>query len=125
MVKVSVEGSFKNIEAKLKRLLRLDPRPYLEKLGQAGVVALSNATPEDTGLTASSWYYEIEETKDGYELRWLNSNVVDGWANVAILLQYGHATNGGGYVAGIDYINPALRDIFRRAKIDIWEEVSG
>lgn len=125
MVRVETKGGFfKKTTLFLKKILHKDIRPTLEKLGQAGVIALQEATPKDTGSTASSWYYEIVETEDGYEIHWNNSNVVDEWANVAVLIQYGHATNGGGYVAGIDYINPALEDLFRRAKIDIWKEVS-
>ena len=43
---------------------------------------------------------------------------------VAILLQYGHATRDGGYVEGIDYINPALRPVFQRMADEAWREVS-
>lgn len=124
MIKVSTKGDFKNLTKFLRKITHRDPMPYLEKLGQAGVIALSQATPQDTGLTAASWYYEVEEVKDGYEVRWLNSNVNKG-VNIAVLIQYGHGTNGGGFVQGVDYINPALADLFERAKIDIWKEVIG
>lgn len=54
---------------------------------------------------------------------WTNSNRNNG-LSVAILIQYGHATGTGGYVAGVDYINPALRPIFDSMAEEIWKEVS-
>lgn len=95
----------------------------LDKYGKLGVDALSRATPVDTGKTAASWYYEIEITDYGAKITWSNSNVVKDWANVAIMLQYGHGTRNGGYVQGIDYINPAMRPIFEKIADAAWEEV--
>lgn len=98
----------------------------LDKYGRRGVEALSNATPVDTGLTASSWYYEInrDEQNQTVTLSFNNSNVVDDWCNVAIILQYGHGTRNGGYVEGVDYINPALQPIFNKIADEAWEEVT-
>ena len=39
------------------------------------------------------------------------------------MLQYGHATNNGGYVQGHDYINPAIEPIFKKIADDAWKEV--
>ena len=94
----------------------------LRKYGQEGVDALSSATPFETGHTASSWGYEIHETKDGAELVWTNSNINQG-VNIAVILQYGHGTRNGGYIQGRDYINPALRPIFDRIAEAAWKEV--
>ena len=91
--------------------------------GQRGVNALAAATPKDTGLTAASWYYEVERTDNDLAIYWKNSNTNNG-VNIAVILQYGHGTNGGGYVRGIDYINPALRPIFEEIANDVWEEVT-
>lgn len=94
----------------------------LEKYAQEGVDALKNATPIDTGKTADSWRYEIQD-KNGYtSISWINDNVNDG-VPIAIILQYGHGTGTGGYVEGIDYINPALRPIFDKISRDVWNEV--
>ena len=90
-------------------------RAMLEDCGREGVEALKEATPKRTGLTASSWYYEIEENSDGFTLRWNNSNVNEG-VNIALILQRGHGKKNGGYVAGINYINPALAPIFEKIR---------
>lgn len=123
-IKVSTKGDFKKTEGFLTKIRNRNPMVVLDKLGQLGVDVLTAATPKDTGLTASSWYYEIAETKRGYDVQWLNSNVVEGY-NVALLIQYGHGTGGGGYVTGIDYINPVMDDLFKAARIDIGKEVLG
>lgn len=123
-IKVSTKGNFKKTEGLLEKIRNRNPMVVLNRLGQLGVDVLVAATPKDTGLTASSWYYEIEKTKNGYDLQWFNSNVV-GQFNVALLIQFGHGTGTGGYVPGIDYINPVMDDLFKAAKIDIWKEVVG
>lgn len=90
-----------------------------------GVVALQANTPKDTGLTADSWNYEIEENKKKgtITLRFTNSNVVDDWCNVAVMIQYGHATRSGTWVEGIDYINPSLGPIFEKLANEVWAEI--
>lgn len=86
--------------------------PILDEAGRLGVEALASATPKDTGLTAASWYYEVRRGSDATEIVWKNSNLTKDGDPVAILLQYGHGTGTGGYVAGVDYINPAMQDVF-------------
>lgn len=121
-VKVKQKGDWKKTEVLLKNVKKFDPIPILKRYGEIGVMELQAATPRDTGLTAASWYYEIEKTKDGYILNWNNSNVVDG-VSIALLIQYGHGTRAGTYVQGRDYINPALRDIFDNLSVQLWREV--
>lgn len=126
IIAVQSKGSFGKIERFLKKNQHLSLNRYLKMYGQKGVEALSNATPRDTGLTADSWRYSIEkdEKKKIIRIVWYNDNVVDEWYNVALMIQYGHATKNGTYVEGIDYINPALKSIFDDLAKDIWEEVN-
>lgn len=101
-------------------------KQYLETLNryaQEGVDALSAATPRDTGTTADSWSYEIRRGNGQVTIYWTNSNAPYG-VPVAVLIQYGHATRNGGYVQGIDYINPALKPIFEKMAENIWREVT-
>lgn len=126
-VNFSHQGSFTNFENFLTRAIRLRSviRSILNKYGKRGVEALREATPKDTGKTADSWIYEIEEDENGnLKIVWSNTNVVNDWAPIAILLQYGHATRNGGYVQGRDYINPAIESIFKNMADEAWKEVS-
>ena len=100
-------------------------RVDLNKYGRMGVNALREATPKDSGKTADSWFYVIEHDKEKkqYNISWYNDNIADGWFPIAIMIQYGHATNNGGYVKGRDYINPALQSVFDQMAENAWKEV--
>lgn len=100
----------------------LSTQAKIDLIAQTGVNELSNATPKKTGKTAASWSYNIEEKQGKIIISWSNSNVIKG-VNIAIILQYGHATKNGGRVVGIDYINPALRPIFRKMSDEMWKAV--
>lgn len=118
------KGSFKNTEKYLAKLKALDLRHTLEKYGQQGVAALAAATPVRTGLTASSWGYQVTRGIGGWTIAWTNSDQENGGFPVAIMIQYGHGTGTGGWVQGIDYINPAIQPIFKKIADDVWKEVT-
>ena len=115
-------GSIKNTMNFLNRILSRSYMTKLEKYGEMGVNALAAATPRRTGKTAASWGYEIEVDDKTTKLIWTNSNVSDG-VNVVLLIRYGHGTGTGGYVQGIDFIEPAMRPLFQGFADDIWKEV--
>lgn len=123
VVQMSEKGDFKKTFRFLKAMKEKKFLSSLDKYGERGVQLLSENTPRDTGLTASSWYYKIEDDGNTLKLTWYNSNVKKDYFNVALMLQYGHATKNGGWVEGIDYINPALKPLFDEMEKDIWEEV--
>ena len=123
IIEVKQKKDSKITEKYLKKLKDARFYDHLAKYGELGVQALSEATPRDSGLTAGSWGYEIEIGKNSATITWTNSNVQDGWFNVALGIQYGHGTGSGGYVQGIDYINPAMRSVFEKMVLDIWLEV--
>lgn len=123
MINIEVKGSFRNTFNFFNRTKKFKLKD-LEKYGEMGVEELRKATPMDTGRTAYSWYYTITEENGQISLNFLNSNLGDGWAPIAILLQYGHATGTGGWVEGVDYINPALRPIFEEIARKAWLEVT-
>lgn len=122
MVVIRHRGDLKKTRNLLERIVRRNYRDVLKKYGQRGVDALSAATPKDTGKTAGSWEYEIEQTQTGHTIGFNNTNLNHG-VSVALLLQYGHGTRNGGYVQGIDYINPALRPVFEKMADEAWQEV--
>ena len=121
---ISSSGSWDETERWLKKMA-LGPKLFarLEQCGSEGGAALAAATPKDTGETANSWFYEIIEENGSWSIVWGNNHVEDG-RQIAVLLQYGHGTGTGGYVAGQDYINPALRPIFDRAVAEGWKLVT-
>lgn len=120
---VKHKGDFRKTEKLLKKSLGKDYKNILEHYAQQGVHALANATPVESGETAASWDYEIIQNKSSLSIVWKNYNINKG-VNIAIILQYGHATRNGGYVQGRDYINPALRPIFDKLAESAWKEVT-
>lgn len=118
------KGDFSKVNNWLEKLLNASHRGVLDKYGRMGVEALSKATPVDTGLTASSWYYEISRTSTSVSINFMNSNRNKG-VPIALILQYGHGTGTGGYVQGRDYINPALQPVFEQMCDELWKEVTG
>ena len=123
MITFRQKGDFSKLTRYLERAKEVIKLGDLDKYGQEGVDALSSATPVDSGLTASSWYYKIENKSGSAIISFYNSNVNNG-VLIAIILQYGHGTNNGGWVEGRDYINPAILPIFEKIANDAWEEVT-
>lgn len=123
MISFRQKGDFSKLTrflGKAKNVVRVGD---LDKYGREGVAALASATPVDSGLTASSWYYEIENKNGSVKIQFNNSNIQNG-VPIAIILQYGHGTGSGGWVQGRDYINPAIQPIFDRIADEAWREVT-
>lgn len=85
--------------------------------------ALAAATPVESGLASASWSYRIKKSRASCTIEWLNKDVETGFP-VAIMLQYGYSTGTGGYVAGIDYINPAMKPVFDNIRDQVWKAVT-
>lgn len=122
MIQLRGHGNFKHLDNFFERAKDGLYISTLDEYGRKGVEALQAATPIDTGMTANSWYYTIERTRNSVSLSFYNSNVHNG-VPIAIILQSGHATRNGGWVEGIDYINPAIRPIFEEMANNMWKEV--
>ena len=123
MIRFRQKGNFSKTERLLKKSLGRDYRKVLDQYAQQGVQYLSEATPVESGETAASWSYEIIQNDSNISIIWKNSHINQG-VNIAVILQYGHATRHGGYVRGRDYINPALRPIFDKLADAAWKEVT-
>lgn len=123
MIRFKHRGNFNNLQKFLNRVSGAGYLNTLDKYGQAGVEALASATPIDSGETARSWNYVIEHGIGRTTIYWTNDNTNQG-VNIALILQYGHGTGTGGYVDGIDYINPAIRPIFDKIADEAWKEVT-
>ena len=123
MITFRQKGEFNKLTRYLVKVEKASKLKQLEKYGKEGVAALASATPVDSGLTANSWYYEIEQGNGVASIAFYNSNVNKG-IPIAIILQYGHGTGTGGWVQGRDYINPAIQPIFDRLADEAWKEVT-
>ena len=124
MISVTTKGDFRNFNKFVKNMSRRDYLKIVEKYARLGVEALSEATPIDTGETASQWDYEIYTTKRTTKIIWTNDNVTRDGTPIPILLQFGHATKDGGFVQGIDFINPAMAPVFEKMVEQVWKEVT-
>ena len=122
MFSLTTSGDWRKTETWLASIKKLKVQSILNKYGQIGVGALASATPSDSGKTAASWGYEISMSGNSATITWNNSNQNAG-VNIAVILQYGHGTGTGGYVAGRDYINPAMRPVFDKITEDVWREI--
>ena len=122
MIVIKKTGDYRRANSYLERLLEIVHLGILDKYGSKGVAALQAATPKETGRTANSWYYEISHTTSSASITWFNSNNNQGY-NIAILIQYGHGTGTGAYIQGIDYVNPAMKDVFEQIANDVCEEI--
>lgn len=123
MISFRQKGDFSKLTRFMERAKEAVRLGDLDRYGREGVAALSSATPVDSGLTASSWYYEIDRKKGSVSISFHNSNIQNG-VPIAIILQYGHGTGNGGWVQGRDYINPAIQPLFDKIAKDAWREVT-
>ena len=123
MISFRQKGDFSKLTRYLEKVKEVVHVGDLDKYGREGVAALASATPVDSGNTANSWYYKIENKKESAAITFYNSNIQNG-VPIAIILQYGHGTRNGCWVQGRDYINPAIQPIFDKIAESAWKEVS-
>lgn len=123
MISVSSKGDFAKTIKSLNTMKSSSIFKALESAGRSGVTALAAATLKDSGETSQSWDYTVTRSKNNWSIEWTNSHMA-GSTPVAILLQYGHGTGTGGYVAGRDYINPAMQPVFDKIAADVWKAVT-
>lgn len=123
MITFKQKGDFSKLNRYLINVEKAVKVSDLERFGEEGVAALSSATPIESGLTANSWYYQIERSAGSASITFYNSNVQNG-VPIAIILQYGHGTRNGGWVQGRDYINPAIQPVFDTIAENAWREVT-
>ena len=123
MVTLTASGDVSRTTKYLTKLKSLMFGDVFDEIGLEGVLALSSNTPKRTGLLSSSWEYKVErDAQGGATISWHNNDIEGGY-NVAVLVQYGHGLKGGGYVSGVDFVNPALRPVFEAFGRRIEEEI--
>ncbi|QJD49607.1 hypothetical protein HWD32_gp29 [Gordonia phage Secretariat] len=106
------KGSFYNAQSRLNRMSKLQIQDVLSKYGKLGEHVLAEATPIDSGESRNAWYSKVERKGSNWTLSWHNQNRTVTGEPIVILIQFGHGTGTGGYVAGQDFINPAIKPVF-------------
>lgn len=120
---VTSSGSTRRTQEFLNQMAKANLLEAIDAYAAQVLAALIAATPEESGLTAASWTYEIVADGDSIFINWINEHENEG-VNIAAIIQYGHATGTGAYITGIDYINPAAQPIFDQIVEDIWRKVT-
>lgn len=109
-VKYKKKNSEKNLEA-LKQMKINGVMLDLDRFGEMGVAALRDASPVLTGLMANSWHYEIVKNDKKTAIIWYNTDI-ENRMNIAIIVDQGHATKGGGWIKGRNFIAPAMEPVY-------------
>ena len=123
MITFKSTGDFSKTYRFLKKKRPEKIEKILTRYAKEGLVALIDATPKRTGLTSQSWSYKIESIDGNWRLSYYNDNLNHG-VSIVYMLVYGHATRGGTYVEGYDFITPAIQSVLDKIVERAWEEVT-
>lgn len=119
MIRLSSKGDYKKTINYLHRIeSSTSVTSTLEKYGEIGVQRLSEATPVQTGLTASSWGYQIQKTRNGYKINFYNTNQNEDY-HIVILLMHGHVTADGRWIAANDFVTPVITELCKELQAEI------
>ena len=78
MITFRQKGDFSKLTRFLERAKESVRLGDLDKYGREGVAALASATPVDTGRTANSWHYKIEQKQGSVSISFYNTNIQNG-----------------------------------------------
>jgi hypothetical protein len=122
MLKVKSKGNWDRTDKFFKKSIKVTKIENITLLAEQCIERLKEATPKDSGLTANSWSYEIDTTKNKRSLYITNSNIQNG-VKVALLLEFGHATTSGSWVEGKNFIGPITQEVYNGILSDTWKEL--
>jgi hypothetical protein len=117
------KGDFDAITGWLKRVSNNNPTNVANSIASEGTRNLAAGTPKDTGETASGWKEKVTTKGDVTEIAWTNTAHPEANANVAKLIELGHGTGTGGYVAPRPYIKKAMDPVFKNAGDKVIKEL--
>ena len=124
-IKFETTGNFDNLTSWLNKAgSNQQASSVLNDIGKAGVRALSNKTPVNTGETASSWEYDVTLGKNEPEVSWYNTGHPSVSGNLAVMLHTGYVTGTGGYVPPRPYITSAMEPIYSEASNRLMEAIT-
>ena len=124
-IKFETTGNFNNLRIWLNNIgSGQQASSALNDIGKAGVTALSNETPVNTGETAASWEYDVKISLKGSEVSWYNTGHPSVSGNIATMLHTGYVTGTGGYVPPRPYITSAMEPIYSDASYKLVEAIT-
>lgn len=115
-MKISFEskGDFNNMERWLDKVVKTNMESPLNQLASQGTKRLAAGTPVDTGETAAGWQADVIRRGDVSEIVWTNNAHPESEVNVAKLIDLGHGTGTGGYVAPRPYIKDSMKPVWNK-----------
>lgn len=122
-IKVTQSGDWKKTETFLLKNKQGFNDEQIEYIAKKSLEKFKKNTPKSSGLTANSWSYVIIKKGDKRSIEFHNSNIQNGY-NIALLVDTGHATNGGKWVSGEPYIDKTVKEIYDKILNDAWEELN-
>lgn len=113
MINTNVQGSYKDVNNFLQKMLRITDRSLLDRFGKIGVDMLRDSTPVDSGITKDSWRYDIHKTSKGIELSFSNSNVSENGVPIVVYIMHGHVSADGTWVEGNNFVKPVVNKLMK------------
>jgi hypothetical protein len=107
------KGDFNVIRSWLKKVSNHNPSVALNQIASEGTRNLKANTPRNTGETAAGWKADIKTNGDITEIAWTNTAHPEAGTSVAKLIELGHGTGTGGYVAPKPYIKQAMAPVWK------------
>lgn len=124
-IKFETTGNFDNLTSWLNKAgSSQQASSVLNDIGKAGVTALANKTPVNTGETAASWAYDVKVGRSESEVSWYNTGHPSISGNLALMLHTGYVTGTGGYVPPRPYITSAMEPIYSEASNRLMEAIT-
>lgn len=115
------KGDFKFTMRFLKKISSVAFYKKLEQYAKEGAEALANATPKKTGDLSLRYSYEIDVGIDSTTITWHNDKMING-QSLVLMLNYGHGTRNGGWVNGLNFVDPAMTPVFEKMAENLWKE---
>lgn len=117
-VKVKSKGDFKQTRYYLSGASNSITVEKAQKVAEETIEELKEVSPYES--IANSWSYEIEQREKSICIYFNNSNVQNG-LNIALLVDTGHSTRTGQWVAGKNYIEEPIRKAYEKILHETWE----
>ena len=117
------KGDFSKTKAWLSKVVNGVPVDKIRQVAKEGERVLAANTPRDTGETASGWVSEITSDREVSEIAWMNRAHPEAKVNIAKIIDQGHGTGTGGYVAPRPYIQKSMESVWKEASDMVSKEL--